>query len=152
MLKALDVPDELEESLSCPQQVRTVCTDVNFFPMKVAISVVDALPSTSSSEAIAARPSKRLKVDEPVIRLSAISEAPPNNAVSDLQVEVGDRNAKATKADDTAVPEYLWDRLLTPSLDLVIIKSIQFSTAGSSMVEACSTGERILRLVCSSLH
>lgn len=34
------------------------------------------------------------------------------------------RNAKATKADDAAVPEYLWDRNLTPVLDLTITKAL----------------------------
>jgi len=38
---------------------------------------------------------------------------------------VEDRNARATKADDAAVPEHLWDRELTPTLDPRIINKIQ---------------------------
>jgi hypothetical protein len=44
VLKALDVPDELEDTITS-SQVKVVCNDTQLIPLKVAIAVIDAIPS-----------------------------------------------------------------------------------------------------------
>jgi hypothetical protein len=59
------------------------------------------------------------------INARALTASPKtgNECLTTMPIE--DRNAKATKADDAAIPEYLWDRELTPSLNPVVITSLQ---------------------------
>jgi hypothetical protein len=111
MLKALDVPDEVESILTSGQ-VKTVCSDIHLIPMKVTVSLLDALPSLEPVEHSAE--AKRLK-----LKPEGSESGPPHPEINSGST---DRNAKATKADDAAVPEYLWDRNLTPDLDPKIIK------------------------------
>jgi len=42
----------------------------------------------------------------------------------EVKAESWDRNAKATKADDAAIPEYLWNRRITPTLDPLVIAKL----------------------------
>jgi hypothetical protein len=96
--------------------------------MKVAIRIVDSLPALYEE----ATPTKRHKIDNAGFALQpAEARALMNPISTDTLTETndepsaGDHNAKATKADDAEVPEYLWNRVLTPTLDPAIVRALR---------------------------
>lgn len=120
VLRALDVPEELESTLSA-SQIRTVCTDTQLFPMKVAIVAIDALPYPPL-----VTPDVTLKHDQENHAVTSdLAIFTPDKVVLDHPFKVDDRNATATKADDAVIPEYLWDQVITPQLDPNIVSALR---------------------------
>jgi hypothetical protein len=118
VLKALDIPDELEGILAS-KQIKAICHDTTLLPLKVAIRIIDALPNQHTG--LPEPPTmKRPKLGSSNTPPLSCSEVPDQGAVACAV----DRNAKATKSDDAAVPEFLWDRAISPSLDPAIVASL----------------------------
>lgn len=123
MLRALDVPEEMETELKS-NQIRQICADISLIPLKVTVSIIDALPCWDPVLDEGLSESKQLKL--------TLSSLPPDaeHIISDVGVPTlaptltTDRNAKATKSDDAAIPVYLWDRELSPSLEPRVVKAL----------------------------
>jgi hypothetical protein len=64
VLKALDIPDELETSLTS-SQIKTICSDSAMLPLKVTLALIDAIPSRNTFAFTAYLGSKRVRSTEP---------------------------------------------------------------------------------------
>jgi hypothetical protein len=122
VLKALDIPDEVETILTS-KQVKTICQDASLVPLKVIIWLVDALPGAAAKGSTPEVANKRVKTDHDARESHSLTNAADQNAEAS-NPDVVDRNAKSTKADDAAIPEYLWNRRITPTLDPLVIAKL----------------------------
>jgi hypothetical protein len=123
MLRALDVPKEMETELKS-NQIRQICADISLIPLKVTVSILDALPCWEPVLDEGLPKPKQLKLT--LSRSSSDAEHIINDVVVPTLVPTPakDRNAKATKSDDAAIPVYLWDRELSPSLEPRVVKAL----------------------------
>jgi hypothetical protein len=127
VLKALDIPDELEAMLTS-LQVKSICSDTTLIPLKVATALIDAIPSAHNlGSSLLSSECKRTKL---LVESTAKSEYSASQSAVEspaaLSPDDEGRIAKATKADDAVVPEYLWDRQLSPTLDPILIKKLRY--------------------------
>jgi hypothetical protein len=123
MLRALDVPEEMETELKS-NQIRQICADVDMIPLKVTVSILDALPCWEPDLGeVGSRPKqpKRVLDGSPSAAGHVINGAVGSTPVTE---SMKDRDAKATKSDDAAIPEYHWNRKLSPSLDPQVVKAL----------------------------
>ena len=134
VFKLLDFPEDFSGELSSAQRA-TIAQDTKQLPLKTILRVLDVLP-----EGLLSSGAKRLKHDhesntnestpKAAIATPEISLLDPGSSPSEFcapdalpqpllpsEATEADRNKKATKSDDAAVPEYLWDRQIVGDND-----------------------------------
>jgi hypothetical protein len=114
MTKVLDVSEELHKGLTTGEICKLI-QDTSFVPLKVICALLDSLPHVDSLPA----PKKLKRLEFPLT--STLSCLTPNTGIGTVTDNVTiaepdriERNTKAAKNDDAAIPEYLWNEAILP--------------------------------------
>jgi hypothetical protein len=119
MLRVLDVPDEMDQDFTSGE-IKTICGDKDIIPMKVTLMVIDRIPGFRSETMVSPKRARiehlerEAELKDPTNDILTDDQdkeklKDPTNANLDDDQERVKRNEKATRADDAAVPEYLWN-------------------------------------------
>jgi hypothetical protein len=107
------IPENMASQLPS-NNVRDVCQDAAMFTAWTGHRLLDIMNIECGREEL----DKRQGLRETLTFSAETSQAgKPLKVGESLELRENDRNLKAAKADDTAVPEYLWDQALIHDLD-----------------------------------
>jgi hypothetical protein len=119
-----DISEEWSSQLSS-HEVAEICR-TKVFPLRVALAILDqfdrflAVEETGATDGVGL---KRLRVELPAEKLDGTS-VKEETAMVDRGISEAIGKLQATKSDDAAVPEYLWNNVLVPSGDMAMIEKL----------------------------
>jgi hypothetical protein len=131
IIRILDIPDSLLDILTTRDRSE-LCHDKSVLPLKVVLRVLDSLPLPSSVPSLSNKRSRSSSLPAPPVLSSLDAQCSdddtiitsnlsktrlPSSATTPKDVDETCRNRKATKSDDAAVPEYLWNHQLVADDD-----------------------------------
>jgi hypothetical protein len=121
MCQVWDIPQDIAKILN-PKEIGMICKGPTPpFPMKIVDNSLSGNCSRKRPVAVIDSESeKQLRLTTEVNVDGEVRG--PSEAVQDTEME---RKLRAVKADDAAVPEYLWDFVLVPSKDMLKISKLQ---------------------------